>query len=80
METRFNKGARNLCFIIAGGGLLLALLVGVILEDVSLNRWQDARQKPFDTDRGFLGTAHPEATKVHSRLWHVQPLSTFEDG
>jgi hypothetical protein len=68
-----------MCFVIAGCGLLLALLVGIVLEDISVRNWQDARREAsFDACQGFLGAAPPERTGTHSLFWPAQLFSVCE--
>jgi hypothetical protein len=69
-----------MCFVIAGCGLLLALFVGIVLEDVSVRSWQDVRREAsFDACRGSLGAAPPEISGAHSLFRPAQLFSVCED-
>jgi hypothetical protein len=43
-------GRAAMCFFVAGCALLVALLVGIILDDVGVGRWRTTRRDvtPFD--------------------------------
>jgi hypothetical protein len=69
-----------MCFVIAGCGLLLAQFVGIVLEDMSVRSWQDARRETsFHACRGSLGAAPPEITGAHSLFRPAHLFSVCED-